>query len=277
MLTRRVPGARVISKQEEPIARLRTGCLHGVFHLGTFAQAIAHGGTMGNRPDIATALAESAREIYSQPDVAATLDAIVHSAARSLPGIDHVAVSISFHNGHIETRDGTDPLALELDALQHELGEGPAENALTTALVTTVNHLDHETRWPRYVPRAVDRGLKAQMGLRLYVEGETLGCLNLYSMQAEVIDPEVAQMAVLFATHAALALGKAREEENLHTALHTRKVIGQAVGIVMERFTLGETSAFAYLTRVSQHSNTRLRDVAEELVNQAEQRAKRTG
>ncbi len=232
---------------------------------------------MEDRLDIATALAESAREIHAQPDSAATLRAIVHSAARSLPGIDHVGVSIAHHDGHIETRAGTDPLVWELDALQDQLGEGPSVHVLTVDEVTTVNHLEHETRWPRYVPLAVERGLKAQMGLRLYVEDETLGGLNLYSTEAEVIDPEVAHMAVLFATHAALALGWVRQEENLHAALHSRKMIGQAVGIVMERFTIGETAAFAYLTRVSQHSNTRLRDVAEELVDQVEERAKRTG
>jgi GAF domain-containing protein len=232
---------------------------------------------MGDRPDIADALAIAAREIDSQRDLPSTLEAIVHAAARSLPDIDHAGITITHQIGRVETRAGTVPLAWELDVLQHELAEGPSVDVLTVDEVTTVNRLERETRWPTYVPRAVERGLKAQLGLRLYVEDETLGCLNLYSTQAEVIDPEVAHMAVLFATHAALALGRVRQEENLHTALHTRKVIGQAVGIVMERFTLGETAAFAYLTRVSQHSNTRLRDVAEELVNQAEERAKRTG
>ncbi|MGZ5418781.1 MAG: GAF and ANTAR domain-containing protein [Nocardioides sp.] len=232
---------------------------------------------MGDRLEIAEALAKAAREIDSQHDHASTLDAIVHTAARSLPDIDHAGITIAHHDGRIETRAGTDPLVWELDALQQELDEGPSVHVLTVDEVTTVNHLRRETRWPQYVPRAVERGLKAQMGLRLYVEDETLGGLNLYSTRTEVIDPEVAQMAVLFATHAALALGRVRQEENLHTALHTRKLIGQAVGIVMERFTLGEAAAFAYLTRVSQHSNTRLRDIAEELVSQAEERAKRTG
>ena len=232
---------------------------------------------MGDRPDIAEALAEAAREIDSQHDLPSTLDAIVHTAARSLPDIDHVGITIAHRIGDIETWAGTGPLVWELDALQHELAEGPSVHALTVDAVTTVNHLAHETRWPRYVPRAVERGLKAQMGLRLYVEDKTLGGLNLYSTRAEVIDPEVANMAVLFATHAALVLGRVRQEENLNTALQTRKLIGQAVGIVMERFMLGEAAAFAYLTRVSQHSNTRLRDVAEELVNQAEERTKRTG
>jgi AmiR/NasT family two-component response regulator len=115
------------------------------------------------------------------------------------------------------------------------------------------------------------------MGLRLHVQDKTVGGLNLYSTRSEVIDPEVAHAAVLFATHAAVALGRVRQEEDLLAALHARKVIGQAVGIVMERFTIAEAAAFAYLTRVSQHTNVRLRDVAEELVNQAEERAERTG
>src|SRR5690606_1122688 len=101
------------------------------------------------------------------------------------------------------------------------------------------------------------------MGLRLFTEQATLGGLNLYSTQTDTIDPDVQHVAELFATHAALALGRARHVEDLNTALQTRKVIGQAIGIVMERYQLDEDRAFQFLVRVSSHSNVKLRDVAQ--------------
>lgn len=107
------------------------------------------------------------------------------------------------------------------------------------------------------------------MGLRLFVDEETLGDLNPYSTDADTIDPELQHTAELFATHAALALGRARREDDLDTALANRKVIGQATGILMERYQLTEDRAFQYLVRVSQHSNIKVRDVAQELVAQA--------
>jgi AmiR/NasT family two-component response regulator len=90
----------------------------------------------------------------------------------------------------------------------------------------------------------------------------------MYSTTSDAIDPDVQHLAELFATHASLALGRATREENLYTALGTRKVIGQALGIVMERYDLTEDRAFEYLARVSQHRNVKLRDTAAEMANQ---------
>ncbi|GAB2752533.1 ANTAR domain-containing protein [Nocardioides pakistanensis] len=115
------------------------------------------------------------------------------------------------------------------------------------------------------------------MGLRLFADGQTLGGLNLYSTEGESIDPEVRQVAELLAAHAALALGRARREEGLSSALTNRRVIGQAIGIVMERYQMDEDRAFQYLVRVSQHSNIKLRDVARELVDQGNHRTPDAG
>jgi AmiR/NasT family two-component response regulator len=58
--------------------------------------------------------------------------------------------------------------------------------------------------------------------------------------------------------------------ENLKEAMQTRQLIGRAVGIAMERYRLDEQRAFAFLARVSQTSNVKLRAVAEELVAETE-------
>ncbi len=69
-----------------------------------------------------------------------------------------------------------------------------------------------------------------------------------------------------FATHVAVALSGALETESLRTALASRTVIGQATGIVMERFDLAPDLAFGVLSRLSQEKNRKIRDLAEELV-----------
>jgi len=218
--------------------------------------------------DIVAALTEAAREINAAPDLDSTLDSIVCTAARSLPGIDHVGISLVTRGGDIETRCGTDDLVWVLDRLQYEVGEGPCLDAIATEQVVIVNHLRHEQRWPKFVPRAVDHGLRAQMGLRLFVDGDTMGGLNLYATSTDTIDPDVWHLAELFAAHASLALGHARQETQLHAAIATRTVIGQAIGIVMERFGVDEERAFGYLRRVSSHNNVKLREVAATLVQQ---------
>jgi GAF domain-containing protein len=221
---------------------------------------------------IAAALAQSAREINAGHDVGSTLDSIVHTAARSLPGIDHVGISVAHRKGQVETKAGTDALVWQLDDLQYSLREGPCSHAIDVEPVVIVNHLRDERRWPNYVPQAVRMGVQAQMAVRLYVEEETLGGLNLYATRTDRIDPDVVHTAELFATHAALALGRARRESQLSEALATRKAIGQAIGLVMERYQMDEERAFQFLVRVSSSSNVKLRDVAQELIDTASQR-----
>jgi GAF domain-containing protein len=182
-----------------------------------------------------------------------------------LPGVDHVGISVTHRGGRVETLAATDELVWRLDQLQYELNEGPCLDAIREKPVVWVNNARREQRWPRFIPRAVALGLRAQVGLRLY-DAKTLGGLNMYATQSDTIDPDTIWMAELLATQAAIALGHARHEEGLNQALFTRKVIGQAIGILMGRYEVDETRAFAFLTRVSQDTNTKLRDVAAKLV-----------
>ncbi|HET8602495.1 MAG TPA: GAF and ANTAR domain-containing protein [Marmoricola sp.] len=221
---------------------------------------------------VAEALTAAAKQIHAQGSLEETLDAIVHATLQTVPGFDHVGISIIHRNGEIETKAGTGPLVWELDRLQHELGEGPCYDAIKYDAVNLVEHARHEQRWPRYIPRAVAFGLTAQLGVRLFVEEETLGGLNLYCTSSETVPEDAVQVAELFATHAALALGRARREENLTRAIASRKSIGQALGIVMERYQIDEARALQFLIRASNTSNIKLRTVAEELVESTNQR-----
>ena len=224
---------------------------------------------MPDQEDLATTLARVAREINAPTDLSSTLQAIVQSAMDSLPGIDHVGISMVHKDGTIETMAGTDQLVWDLDAVQYALQEGPCYDAIVRAPIMVANELRHDQRWPRYVLQAARQGVKAQIGVRLFIEGKTIGGMNMYSTSGDQIDPDVQHLAELFATHAALALGRARQDEDLQTALGTRKVIGQALGITMERYQLDEDRAFQFLVRVSSQSNVKLRDIAQEIVDRA--------
>jgi len=99
-----------------------------------------------------------------------------------------------------------------------------------------------------------------------------LGGLNLYSTSDEEIDPGVESMAEVFAAHAAVALGRARQVGDLQEALVSSRTIGTAIGIVMERYQLDRDRAFAFLARASSQGNIKLRDVAQEVVDKTEAR-----
>lgn len=219
--------------------------------------------------NLADALADAARAINAPSTLEETLDAIVTSARASVPGFDQVGISLVNRDGTIETLSGTGQLVWELDALQYSLDEGPCVRAMRSEPLVVVERIRHDQRWPRYVPRAVAAGLKSQMALQLYVEDETLGGLNLYSTESETIDPDALHAAELFATHAALALGRARRESQLNEAIDSRTVLGKAIGLVMERYKISDERAFQFIVRASSASNLKAREVAAEIVDRA--------
>jgi GAF domain-containing protein len=221
------------------------------------------------RPDVAAGLAAAARTINQGASLEDTLATIAHTAQVSVPGFTHVGISTIDRKGKVETKAATGDLVWELDRLQYSLGEGPCVETLRDADVVVAPHIAQDQRWPRFAPEAVQRGLKSQLAVKLYLDKEgTLGGLNLYSTSSEDIDPEAEDIAELFAAHAAIALGHARDRENLNVALHSRKVIGQAIGLIMERYHLSEDRAFAFLVRASSQSNVKLRDIAQEIVEE---------
>lgn len=104
------------------------------------------------------------------------------------------------------------------------------------------------------------------LAFQLYVDGDNLGALNLYARSAGAFDDESEHVGQLFAAHAALAYEGARKQAGLARSVASRQVIGQAQGILMERHKVTADQAFAMLVRVSQYSNTKLRDIAEQLI-----------
>jgi GAF domain-containing protein len=219
--------------------------------------------------DVALAIAAAVRSINQPLTLRDTLTKVVETARTSVPGFDHVGLSTIDRSGKVETQVATGDLVWELDRLQYSLSEGPCVDTLHEADVVLAPRIRLEQRWPRYVPEAVRLGLKAQLAVKLYLDEQgTLGGLNLYSTSEEDIEPDAEGMADLFAAHAAIALGHVNERDNLNKALHSRKVIGQAIGILMERHRMSEDRAFSFLVRASSHGNIKLSAVAQQIVDE---------
>lgn len=217
------------------------------------------------------ALIRVTRDFDPSLDVHDTLQAIVHGAHGAFPEFDHVGITVAEKDGTLETLAATDEVVKKLDTLQYELGEGPCLHALDQEAnepVVILQYADQEQQWPRFAAAAVAGfNLKSQMGLRFFTEAQSTGGLNMYSVSSQTISEETISLAQLFGSYAAIALGKAQREEQLSSAIATRQLVGQATGIVMERFGLTESRAFEYLLRVSSTSNVKLRDVARQVVD----------
>lgn len=224
-----------------------------------------------HRP-LADVMAEVSDTLHQPVAVPDLLNVIIRAARDNIPGVDHAGVSFTRTGGRIETVASTDPIVREIDELQYSLREGPCVDAIQTRQQTWSSNLSTDPRWPRFGPAASELGIESQMGLALFDEPDMIGGLNLYASGVGAFSEETPHIAAVFATHAAHALGRRVNQTQLNEALTTRRTIGIAIGLLMERYEMNEHRAFQFLIRTSQTGNVKLRDVAAEIVEQANQR-----
>ena len=216
--------------------------------------------------DLADQLGELARVLESEDDVDATLDAIVHGAVGTVPGAGHASISVIKRRREVQTRAATDQLPRAVDSAQYEAGQGPCLDTLYEQQTVRVADMTAEQRWPEFATRAAELGVGSMLSVQLYVDGEDLGALNLIGEQPDAFDDDAEHVALLFAAHAAVAMAGVQKQEQLRSAMQTRDLIGQAKGNLMERFKLPGEQAFRLLVRVSQTTNRKVPEIAEELV-----------
>lgn len=200
-------------------------------------------------------------------DLDSTLSAITAAAVEVLPEVHYASISISRKDGRLETVAPTAELLLPLDTAQYELREGPCYYAAVDSVHITSPDLASDQRFPKYAAIAVASGIRAQAGLQLFDGKNSQGALNLYSESVGAF-ADLGTVGELFAHQSAMAIDYAREIDSLRQAVQSRGLVGQAVGIVMERFRLDEARAFGFLVRLSQQQNVKVRVIAADLVAQ---------
>jgi transcriptional regulator with GAF, ATPase, and Fis domain len=213
------------------------------------------------------AFAEVARALLAEADVQHTLQKIVDLAVETIDGCDHAGVSV-LHGKEVETPAASDDIPRAVDAIQYETGEGPCLDAIREHEVFESGDLAHEKRWPKFAGRARrETGVTSVLSFRLFVAGDTLGALNLYSKAEHAFNDGSRAAGAVFATHAAVALASAMHDEQMEEALESRDVIGQAKGMLMVREGVDADEAFEMLRRASQRLNVKLRKVAGSVVD----------
>jgi GAF domain-containing protein len=214
-----------------------------------------------------------ATAVATERDLPQMLTDITGVARRSLPGAEATSITlIRGEDAFTAAFDGQ--LALDADELQYERGYGPCVDAGRAGQIFLVDDMRTEARWPDYARHAADRGVGGSLSVPLPFQGATIGALNVYSVPAHAFADDDVERALEVAGWVAIAVGNAdlsartaQDLENLRKAMLSRAVIEQAKGILMERHKITEDQAFTVLTHASQNTNTKLRDVAAELVH----------
>ncbi len=209
------------------------------------------------------ALSSNMRCLRDSTSEDAVLGQLVRSAMEGISDVEYAGVSLLRSDGGITSHAPGDGDLRSVDQLQATLREGPCVTALRGEGTVWVEDLDAElARWPRFVPEASASGVASMVSLRLFADRGTFGALNLYSGVRSGFSAESRAVVELFAVHAATVLAGARHVSQLRQALSSRDMIGQAKGILMERFGLNAEEAFSRLVNSSQQTNIKLVEVA---------------
>jgi len=211
--------------------------------------------------------ASIARFLGEQGSELATVEKALAVAVEIIDGCQHAGLSLVQSARKIQTPVATSAVALRGDELQYELNEGPCLDSIASQETVSCPDLLREERWPTWGPRvAAELGVRSMLCFQLFTTARSLGALNLYSESADAFDAEDLAVGLALAAHIAVALAASREIDSRDLAIVTRTVIGQAEGILMERYDLSADRAFSVLKRVSQETQTKLASVAAELV-----------
>jgi GAF domain-containing protein len=198
-----------------------------------------------------------------------TLDAILGHAAAAHPAA-HDAGVILLIGGKLVPQAALGRAPQVLDLKQQETGEGPCVDAARTQALIRVNDTKTDSRWPEFSAEAQACDVRSLLCAPLWVSDQRLGALTLYSQQPDIFSDQDTKLIELFAALAALALAEAQRTEQLREAIASRDLIGQAKGMLMERYQIDGDAAFAVLGRTSQNLNLKLTAVARHLADTGE-------
>jgi ANTAR domain/GAF domain len=216
-------------------------------------------------------IAQIVQDLYGRPDADSdtVIAELAEHAAVEIPGAQYAGVTVTRNAKQIDTPAATHKWPVLLDEIQQRHREGPCLTAAWEEKTIHVANLETDERFPLYARDALEQTpIKSVMAFQMWVAGETMGALNVYAETANAFGPASRAIGLVFAAHSSVAWNAARRDEQFKKALGSRDVIGQAKGMLMERYGVDAVQAFDLLRKLSQDSNTPLFEIAADLVEQ---------
>jgi GAF domain-containing protein len=188
-------------------------------------------------------------------------------------GADHAALFMIVEGAQVEVAATTDLVADRMAELllvyaHDDPGEhGPGLAATLQQSTVVVPDVRTSGELAGYREVAIEEGVLSVLSVPLSHATHPLGAISMYFRLPQDFASDDIARAETFATHVSVVLGSMREEAQLRVAVLSKHLIGQAQGILMERYDLTSGQAFGVLRRYSQTANRKLRDVAEQVVD----------
>ena len=218
-------------------------------------------------------IAEIVQQLHSRPDTDSdtVIAELAEHAAVEIRGAQYAGVTVTRNARHIDTPAATHKWPILLDEIQQLHREGPCLTAAWEEKTIHVADLKADDRFPLYRRDALEQTpIRSVMAFQMFIAGETMGALNVYAEEPCAFGQASRDIGLIFAAHSSVAWNSARRDEQFRRALASRDTIGQAKGMIMERYGVDAVQAFEVLRKLSQDSNVPLVQVATELVTKAQ-------
>ena len=214
-------------------------------------------------------IAEIVQELYGRDavDSDTVIAELAEHAALEVPEAQYAGVTVTRNGRQIDTPAATHKWPILLDEIQQRHRQGPCLSAAWEEKTIHVRDLETDERFPLYARDALtETPIRSAMCFQMWIAGETMGALNVFAETPNVFDEKTKAVGLVFAAHSSVAWNAARRDEQFKKALASRDVIGQAKGMLMERYGVNAIQAFDLLRKLSQDSNTPLIQIAADLV-----------
>ena len=222
--------------------------------------------------ELALEFAAIGRDLARLEDPASVYAALCETSVERVPGAEFAGVTIG-HSGSFATVGATAETVGKVDSIQYRLRSGPCVDAALDQGILQVDDLRTDPRWPEFGPQAyADEGVTSMLSQRLYLDdGEDLVAgLNLYSTRPAAFREPASSIAILLATHGAIAVASAASRQkaaNLTRALKSSREIGIAMGIIMNRLRVTRDQAFDLLRIASQFGHRKIATIASDVAD----------
>ncbi len=222
--------------------------------------------------DRATAAIELQQLLLDTDHITEFLDELTRYAATAVAPELSCGITLDRDSGAL-TVASSDAYALGLDEVQYGHHNGPCLTAMRTGATVIIRDLAADNSWGTYRLDALAHGIASALSVPLTGGRGVRGALNFYAGQPAVFTTDRQERAEGLAEETSRALRLAVRltdqvelAQHLETALASRTVIDQAIGIIMGQNRCTAAAAFEILRRASHHRNIKLRAVAHDIV-----------
>ena len=223
--------------------------------------------------ELTLALARIRGLLLTEEKVDRAVQRLAEGIRDAFPGSSGAGASLMDERGKRTSTGATDPVVLEADAAQYELGEGPCITAWATERSVVIHDVAADARWPLWSQAVRELSIRSVISSPLMAGTRCLGALKIYSTHPGAYDEASARPLEKLAVPAATLLDNIQSSEApqrftevLASALDSRDTINRAQGYLMHVHGLDQATALQQLVELAKTSRQSLLSISTEIL-----------